>query len=240
MPPLLSLKPASATRWAPAASPNWSALLACLDADRFPPRPASRKRSRNCPVSDGRPQQCPHHRALLNLIGFGGGLASLIAERRHDFPGRSQPAFRPGNCRRRARRPRQTPAPRRHRSPNWHWSAPGLPAGRAPPPAHRPALAIDQRPAPGNPDPARRSLHGSASPCPTTFSPPSRPSPPHRSSRSCPACSRPPMPARQRGRGELVAAADPGRNWLAEAVTPRCSAPRSTAGPTPPAATGSP
>jgi 3-oxoacyl-[acyl-carrier-protein] synthase-1 len=84
MPPLLSLKPYLGHTLGASGIAELVTLLACLTQDQIPATARLQKsRSRNCAVSDGRPQQCPHSTGrMLNLIGFGGGLASMIIERR--------------------------------------------------------------------------------------------------------------------------------------------------------------
>lgn len=82
MPPLLSLKPALGHTLGASGIAELSALLASLDAGRVPA-------TANYSEMDGEiglspmtvRRQAVVRRALLNLVGFGGGLASLLVER---------------------------------------------------------------------------------------------------------------------------------------------------------------
>ncbi len=83
MPPLLSFKAALGHTLGASGIAELAALLACLDADRLP---ATAGFARVDPEIALAPMVAPStahvERALLNLIGFGGGLASLIVARR--------------------------------------------------------------------------------------------------------------------------------------------------------------
>lgn len=82
MPPLLSLKPALGHTLGASGIAELAALLASLDAGQIPA-------TANCEEIDAAIGLSPTtnrsnavvRRALLNLIGFGGGLASLVVER---------------------------------------------------------------------------------------------------------------------------------------------------------------
>jgi 3-oxoacyl-[acyl-carrier-protein] synthase-1 len=59
-----------------------AALLACLDADKIPATAGFSKVDPEIALFPMVDRSTEHiERALLNLIGFGGGLASLIMER---------------------------------------------------------------------------------------------------------------------------------------------------------------
>ena len=82
MPPLLSLKPALGHTLGASGIAELAALLACLDAGQIPATANYRDMDAEIglsPVTVRRPAVV--RRALLNLIGFGGGLASLVVER---------------------------------------------------------------------------------------------------------------------------------------------------------------
>lgn len=83
MPPLLSLKPALGHTLGASGIAEAAALIACLDSERIPatagfadpdPEIALQPTTTRCTA--------PVKRALLNLVGFGGGLATMIVERR--------------------------------------------------------------------------------------------------------------------------------------------------------------
>ena len=93
-------------------------------------------------------------------------------------------------CRPRSAPPRQSPAPRCRTTQLAPARRLCRAAGRAPPATHRPALAIDHRPAPETSPCLMKSATAQTSRCPTIFWPPSRPLPQHKSSPSCPACGR--------------------------------------------------
>jgi len=82
MPPLLSLKPALGHTLGASGVAELAALLACLDAERIP---ATAGFADPDPEIGLQPITRRHTaritRALLNLIGFGGGLATMIVER---------------------------------------------------------------------------------------------------------------------------------------------------------------
>jgi 3-oxoacyl-[acyl-carrier-protein] synthase-1 len=81
LPPLLSLKPWIGHTLGASGVAELSALLALLDADRLPATPSGvpdDEISAKFPVDRSNVRI---DRALLNLIGFGGGLASVALER---------------------------------------------------------------------------------------------------------------------------------------------------------------
>lgn len=83
MPPLLSLKPALGHTLGASGIAELAALLACLDTDRLPATAGFARVDPEIALSPMVERSTEHiERALLNLIGFGGGLASLIVERR--------------------------------------------------------------------------------------------------------------------------------------------------------------
>lgn len=83
MPPLLSLKPALGHTLGASGLAELAALLACLDADRIPATPGFAETDPEIALRPLVERSTAHvERALLNLIGFGGGLASLIVERK--------------------------------------------------------------------------------------------------------------------------------------------------------------
>ena len=82
MPPLISLKPALGHTLGASGMAELAALLACLDADKIPATAGFSKVDPEIalfPMVDRSTAHIEH--ALLNLIGFGGGLACLIVER---------------------------------------------------------------------------------------------------------------------------------------------------------------
>ena len=82
MPPLLSLKPALGHTLGASGIAELAALLASLDAGQIPATANYSERDGEiglAPVTVRR--QAVVRRALLNLVGFGGGLASLLVER---------------------------------------------------------------------------------------------------------------------------------------------------------------
>ena len=82
MPPLISLKPALGHTLGASGIAELAALLACLDADKIPATAGFSKVDPEIalfPMVDRSNAHIEH--ALLNLIGFGGGLACLIVER---------------------------------------------------------------------------------------------------------------------------------------------------------------
>ena len=82
LPPLLSLKPALGHTLGASGIAELVALLACLDAERLPATANFRDADADIGLAPGTVRRTAHiRRALLNLIGFGGGLASLIVER---------------------------------------------------------------------------------------------------------------------------------------------------------------
>ena len=82
MPPLLSLKPALGHTLGASGIAELAALLACLDADKIPATAGFSKADPEIALFPMVERSTAHiERALLNLIGFGGGLASLIVER---------------------------------------------------------------------------------------------------------------------------------------------------------------
>jgi len=82
MPPLLSLKPGFGHTLGASGMAELAALLACLDADKIPATAGFSKVDPEIALFPMVERSTEHiERALLNLIGFGGGLASLIVER---------------------------------------------------------------------------------------------------------------------------------------------------------------
>lgn len=82
MPPLLSLKPALGHTLGASGIAELAALLACLEADRIPATAHDFEIDGEIALSPTTVRNTAHvDRALLNLIGFGGGVASLIVER---------------------------------------------------------------------------------------------------------------------------------------------------------------
>jgi len=82
MPPLLSLKPGLGHTLGASGLAELAALLACLDADKIPATAGFFKVDPEIALFPMVERSTEHiERALLNLIGFGGGLASLIVER---------------------------------------------------------------------------------------------------------------------------------------------------------------
>jgi len=82
MPPLLSLKAALGHTLGASGMAELAALLACLDADKIPATAGFTKVDPEIALFPMVDRSTAHiERALLNLIGFGGGLASLIVER---------------------------------------------------------------------------------------------------------------------------------------------------------------
>ena len=82
MPPLISLKPALGHTLGASGMAELAALLACLDADKIPATTGFTKVDPEIALFPMVDRSTAHvERALLNLIGFGGGLASLIVER---------------------------------------------------------------------------------------------------------------------------------------------------------------
>jgi 3-oxoacyl-[acyl-carrier-protein] synthase-1 len=82
MPPLLSLKPGLGHTLGASGMAELATLLACLDADKIPATAGFSKVDPEIalfPMVERSTEHIEH--ALLNLIGFGGGLASLIVER---------------------------------------------------------------------------------------------------------------------------------------------------------------
>jgi 3-oxoacyl-[acyl-carrier-protein] synthase-1 len=82
LPPLVSFKPALGHTLGASGIAELATLLACLTADQIPATAgygeADPKIGSISPVDRNK---CHVKRALLNLIGFGGGLASMIIER---------------------------------------------------------------------------------------------------------------------------------------------------------------
>ena len=82
MPPLLSLKAALGHTLGASGIVELAALLACLNADKIPATAGFRRVDPEismCPLVD---RNTAHiERAMLNLIGFGGGLATMIIRR---------------------------------------------------------------------------------------------------------------------------------------------------------------
>jgi len=82
MPPLISLKPALGHTLGASGLAELAALLACLDADKTPATAGFSKVDPEIALFPMVERSTEHiERAQLNLIGFGGGLASLIVER---------------------------------------------------------------------------------------------------------------------------------------------------------------
>ena len=82
MPPLLSLKSAIGHTLGASGIAELVALLACLDAERIPATAGFSRVDPEIALFSMVDRSNAHiERALLNLIGFGGGLASLIVER---------------------------------------------------------------------------------------------------------------------------------------------------------------
>ncbi|NTV70693.1 MAG: beta-ketoacyl synthase [Azonexaceae bacterium] len=82
MPPLISLKPALGHTLGASGLAELAALLACLDADKIPATAGFSKVDPEIALFPMVERSTEHiERAQLNLIGFGGGLASLIVER---------------------------------------------------------------------------------------------------------------------------------------------------------------
>ncbi|WP_310494316.1 beta-ketoacyl synthase N-terminal-like domain-containing protein [Dechloromonas sp.] len=82
MPLLLSLKPGLGHTLGASGMAELAALLACLDADKIPATAGFSKVDPEIALFPMVERSTEHiERALLNLIGFGGGLASLIVER---------------------------------------------------------------------------------------------------------------------------------------------------------------
>lgn len=83
MPPLLSLKPGLGHTLGASGIAELAALLACLNADKIPATAGFSKVDPEIALFPMVERSTEHvERALLNLIGFGGGLASLIVERK--------------------------------------------------------------------------------------------------------------------------------------------------------------
>lgn len=82
MPPLLSLKPALGHTLGASGIAELAALLACLEAGQLPATAQFAKIDADIGLTPTSHRQAADVRhALLNLIGFGGGLASLIVTR---------------------------------------------------------------------------------------------------------------------------------------------------------------
>jgi 3-oxoacyl-[acyl-carrier-protein] synthase-1 len=82
MPPLISLKPALGHTLGASGLAELAALLACLDADKLPATAGFSRVDPEIALFPMVDRSTAHiERALLNLIGFGGGLASLVVER---------------------------------------------------------------------------------------------------------------------------------------------------------------
>lgn len=82
MPPLLSLKPALGHTLGASGIAELAALLASLDAGRIPATANYGEPDADIGLSPLTVRsQAVVRRALLNLVGFGGGLASLVVER---------------------------------------------------------------------------------------------------------------------------------------------------------------
>jgi 3-oxoacyl-[acyl-carrier-protein] synthase-1 len=82
MPPLLSLKPALGHTLGASGIAELAALLACLDAGQIPATVQFAEPDADIGLAPTITRQTADvRRAQLNLIGFGGGLASLIVER---------------------------------------------------------------------------------------------------------------------------------------------------------------
>jgi 3-oxoacyl-[acyl-carrier-protein] synthase-1 len=83
MPPLLSLKPYLGHTLGASGIAELVALLACLDAEQIPATAGFAESDREIAMKPTVVRSNTYiERALLQLIGFGGGLASLIIERR--------------------------------------------------------------------------------------------------------------------------------------------------------------
>lgn len=83
MPPLLSLKPALGHTLGASGIAELAALLACLDSEHLPATGGFSRVDPQialCPLVER--SNAHISRALLNLVGFGGGLAALVMERR--------------------------------------------------------------------------------------------------------------------------------------------------------------
>lgn len=82
IPPLLSLKPALGHTLGASGITELAALLACLNADQIPATAGYSEADPEIgPVLPVDRNKCHVNRAMLNLIGFGGGLATMIIER---------------------------------------------------------------------------------------------------------------------------------------------------------------
>lgn len=82
MPPLLSLKSAFGHTLGASGIAELAALLACLNEDRVPATAGFTKPDPEIAIYPAIERSNAHiERAMLNLIGFGGGLATLIVER---------------------------------------------------------------------------------------------------------------------------------------------------------------
>ena len=82
MPPLLSLKPALGHTLGASGIAELAALLACLDGETIPATAGFTEADPElglAPITHR--NNDPVRRAMLNLIGFGGGLATMIVER---------------------------------------------------------------------------------------------------------------------------------------------------------------
>lgn len=83
MPPLLSLKPAIGHTLGASGIAELAALLACLDAEHLPATAGFGRVDPEIALFPLVDRSNAHvERALLNLIGFGGGLACMVVERR--------------------------------------------------------------------------------------------------------------------------------------------------------------
>ena len=83
MPPLLSLKSMLGHTLGASGIAELAALLGCLDADKIPATAGFSKVDPEIALFPLVDRSTAHvERALLNLIGFGGGLATMIIERR--------------------------------------------------------------------------------------------------------------------------------------------------------------
>jgi 3-oxoacyl-[acyl-carrier-protein] synthase-1 len=82
IPPLLSLKPALGHTLGASGIAELATLLACLAADQIPATAGYAQADPEIgSISPVDRNNCHIKRAMLNLIGFGGGLASMIIER---------------------------------------------------------------------------------------------------------------------------------------------------------------
>jgi 3-oxoacyl-[acyl-carrier-protein] synthase-1 len=82
IPPLLSLKPALGHTLGASGIAELATLIACLASDQIPATDGYSEADPEIePVSPVDRNQCHIKRAMLNLIGFGGGLATMIIER---------------------------------------------------------------------------------------------------------------------------------------------------------------